>query len=403
LDLEEKSVEAAKTVAETEGLMKRLSSKEGQLDKDLVATEAEIVRFQTEKAKALDLLNAPVPLKASQLCCFVDPNTTDESDDAESADTKTRASATTGTTKPLGSPAGSSSPDALGMMRTLSMSTSQRLAYSALTKFDPFGTAQQEEVAPYEGPFTLVADAPSESHALFPRDQLDRLKRRIGELGTETEAERKGLSDLHKAKKALERERVAAEASVKAQEAKNEGLQMLRFGQIVDMKMVEEGDSGVRKRVGLSRKLNAVEADNDRGVAREQRKVKALKESLLRVTQENTELLSRIADLSGKQFQLEKELNGGGGAGAVVGDNGPSVRSEVEERNKLVALVKLQAKEVEALKAEINLLRRKGGHVYVPPPQQGAQGAADSGPFDASGAMMPPPGMDQSAPQPPPM
>ena len=46
--------------------------------------------------------------------------------------------------------------------------------------------------------------------------------------------------------------------------------------------------------------------------------------------------------------------------------------SQVEERNRLVALVKLQAKEIDALKAEINLLRRKGGHVYTPallPPQ----------------------------------
>jgi hypothetical protein len=123
-----------------------------------------------------------------------------------------------------------------------------------------------------------------------------------------------------------------------------------------------------------------------------------LKEALLNVTQENTELLSAIANLSGRQFQLEKELNGGsgggggggGGGGAVVGDLGPGARSEVEERNKLVALVKLQAKEVEALKAEINLLRRKGGHVYVPPmpppggPQQGG-------------------GSQQGVPQPPPM
>ena len=31
-----------------------------------------------------------------------------------------------------------------------------------------------------------------------------------------------------------------------------------------------------------------------------------------------------------------------------------------------VQLVKLQAKEVDALKAEINMLRRKGGHVYTP-------------------------------------
>lgn len=36
------------------------------------------------------------------------------------------------------------------------------------------------------------------------------------------------------------------------------------------------------------------------------------------------------------------------------------------ERQKLVNLIKLQAREMEALKAEINMLRHKGGHVYTP-------------------------------------
>jgi len=118
------------------------------------------------------------------------------------------------------------------------------------------------------------------------------------------------------------------------------------------------------------------------------KKHKALKESLLLATQENTQLLSKIADLSGRQFALEKELNGsssGGGNGNLIGDSGPSARAETDERNKLVSLVKLQAKEVEALKAEINLLRRKGGHVYVPPLPQA------------------PPHMGGDTPQPPPM
>lgn len=93
-------------------------------------------------------------------------------------------------------------------------------------------------------------------------------------------------------------------------------------------------------------------------------KSKGLKESLLRATQQNTELLNEIAELSGRQFHLEKELNGNS-SGVSVNDTGPTVRSEVEERNRLVGLVKLQSKEIDALKAEINLLRRKTGHVYV--------------------------------------
>ena len=73
---------------------------------------------------------------------------------------------------------------------------------------------------------------------------------------------------------------------------------------------------------------------------------------------------------------LEKELNTKGSApGAASG----LARQEIEERKRLVQLVKLQAKEVDALKAEINMLRRKGGHVYTP--AVSAPGMGDMGPM----------------------
>merc|ERR1711871_1043734 len=79
----------------------------------------------------------------------------------------------------------------------------------------------------------------------------------------------------------------------------------------------------------------------------------------------NTKKLEKIATLTHQQYSLEKELNSSTG-GASAADQEPALRREVEERNRLVQLVKLQAKEVDALKAEINMLRRKGGHVYTP-------------------------------------
>lgn len=48
------------------------------------------------------------------------------------------------------------------------------------------------------------------------------------------------------------------------------------------------------------------------------------------------------------------------GAGAVpsAGDD------EVQERTRLVQMARLQSKEIDALKVEINMLRRKGGNLY---------------------------------------
>jgi ABC-type phosphate transport system ATPase subunit len=43
-------------------------------------------------------------------------------------------------------------------------------------------------------------------------------------------------------------------------------------------------------------------------------------------------------------------------------------QEEAIERGRLVQMVKLQGKEIDALKVEVNMLRRKGGHVYSPAP-----------------------------------
>ena len=99
-------------------------------------------------------------------------------------------------------------------------------------------------------------------------------------------------------------------------------------------------------------------------ISRARKEITVANENLIETTQENTVQLERIAQLTHQQQTLEKELNSGGSGSS--GDQGGIMRRDVEERNRLVQLVKLQAKEVDALKAEINMLRRKGGHVYTP-------------------------------------
>ena len=59
---------------------------------------------------------------------------------------------------------------------------------------------------------------------------------------------------------------------------------------------------------------------------------------------------------TGLIFGSSQELNTSGGS-AAVGSRGPTLRKEAEERDRLAALVKLQGRELDAIKAEINLLR----------------------------------------------
>lgn len=92
---------------------------------------------------------------------------------------------------------------------------------------------------------------------------------------------------------------------------------------------------------------------------------------MLQLTSRNTEVLSRVADLSRELQTIERELNNtqtGSQSAATVhlSDSEPAQKQEMEERNRLVQLVKLQAREIDALKMEISMLRHKGGHVYTP-------------------------------------
>lgn len=89
-----------------------------------------------------------------------------------------------------------------------------------------------------------------------------------------------------------------------------------------------------------------------------------LRSSLLGATQRNTGLLVEIANLNGRRLMMERELDHGNKQ-SVVADTSPVIKVEMEERNRLMALVELQAKELDVLKAEISLLRRKGGPVYA--------------------------------------
>jgi len=219
---------------------------------------------------------------------------------------------------------------------------------------------------------------------VFARAGLRRLDRRIVEQGDEAAERQRELKRLHREKGVLKKERAAFQADIAAGQTRCEELQMLKFGQLIDLEKLDK-HSASKGEEELQAKLNLMDKQYRKEIRKVEKDADQLKEKLLQVTSENTSLLTRIADLGAQQFQLEKELNAGGGGGVAFADKGPTVRKEIEERNRLVSLVKLQAKELEAIKAEINLLRRKGGHIYAP--------AAPAPPAD-EGLMPPPAGPD---------
>jgi hypothetical protein len=305
------------------------------------------------------------------------------------------------------------------------------------------------------------------SSLVFPAAELDRLGGRIKELQAEKADLRKRQKVLRTEHKQLHANQSAKEEKLRELDARACDVQMLKFGQVVDLDAIES--VGVNKGAeDLKERIKRVEVSQDRALQAMQAKLKRAKLELKRATDQSSASLNAVANLFEQQHQLEGSLNqkqqqkvaprevrarevppGAAVRPAVPPPTAyrapyrtlhtatahrhtatpphrhtatpphrhtatppsrtpphrhtatpphrhtatpphrhtapraddshtatappishrlpraPQPTLERSERNSLVQLVKIQAKEVEALKLEINMLRRKGGHVYT--------------------------------------
>jgi len=78
----------------------------------------------------------------------------------------------------------------------------------------------------------------------------------------------------------------------------------------------------------------------------------------------NTMLLNMIRDLGEKELDLDKKLNDSNKA-ICVDEDDEKKTVILQEKLKIKKLLEIQAKEIETFKTEINMYKRKGGHIYT--------------------------------------
>ena len=127
--------------------------------------------------------------------------------------------------------------------------------------------------------------------------------------------------------------------------------------QVIDLERIEPASTSAEE---LRERIKKIEATQQQALQTWHGKLRAAKLTLKEATEESTASLNKVASLFERQHTLETSLNA---KQTAVPAKEPG--DERKERTSLVQLVKIQAKEVEALKLEINMLRRKGGHVYT--------------------------------------
>ena len=202
------------------------------------------------------------------------------------------------------------------------------------------------------------------SFVVFTNTGMHDLVYRIGQLQTDKKALNREHNEYKRAHCQLFRQKKGAESRVKDWEQKVYEVQLLKFGQRVDLETLEDV-SVDRQTEELKDRLRAEEAHWERAMRTQMHALKKLKEQQQSAISVNSKLLKELADMRQEQHRLEEQLN--------VSQNkiltrmaGGSRIATAADRANLKDLVVMQQREIDALKSEIAMLRRKGGHVYTP-------------------------------------
>ncbi|KAL3041321.1 hypothetical protein OYC64_019511 [Pagothenia borchgrevinki] len=141
-------------------------------------------------------------------------------------------------------------------------------------------------------------------------------------------------------------------------------LMMMKFGREVDLEALQTL-SGNRRLEELKQEKLLREAAYAKEIKQWDAKVEEARDRLMEVTRCNTERVLCMTTLMDQNRELERKINA---SQRKMGNKSQDYRRGVDqvEIQRLQQLVKTQSQQAEALRREIGLLSRKGGHVLPP-------------------------------------
>eukprot|EP01029_Cantina_marsupialis_P010013 TRINITY_DN2297_c1_g1_i1.p1 TRINITY_DN2297_c1_g1~~TRINITY_DN2297_c1_g1_i1.p1 ORF type:complete len:1707 (+),score=573.01 TRINITY_DN2297_c1_g1_i1:171-5291(+) len=205
-----------------------------------------------------------------------------------------------------------------------------------------------------------------EEALVFSNNKLSGLSSRVVSLNSENQEYKQEFRNLHKEQSRIHRTLSQKKGVIANLNARCEDLQMLKFGQVISLDSLDQMTTS-KSLEDMDRKIASEEVSAQQESQSIEKQQRLAERDLLVVVKENTALLNEVGVLTDKHFKLEKALEGSSNSGSQIhiSDNGPIRAQQAGERRRLVQLVRLQSKEIDALKQEIAVLRRKGGHVYL--------------------------------------
>ncbi|XP_062376877.1 cilia- and flagella-associated protein 44 [Sardina pilchardus] len=193
---------------------------------------------------------------------------------------------------------------------------------------------------------------------------LGRLQSRIRELQQEKSQQRELYRHARQQHVTLQHEHKDMQANIKELEGRCEHLMLLKFGKVVDLEALQTL-SGNRVLEEMRQESRVREVTYAQEIKAWEANMCKTRETLTEVTRQNTDRLRCLNSLLCEQKELEDKLNSRQkkmGAQFLSGR-----RADGESKRRLQELVESQAQEALALRQEIAVLARKGGHILPPP------------------------------------
>jgi len=348
LDNDEAAATLQKQIDDTKRAYERLKTRLKQVSKDVKQAAVEISSFQLQKQSSLNQIDVNIPLSIKQLYMF----------EASGA---------------LTGPEKVAEPESADTAATGAPSEEKKIEEEEedvdLTRLND------------KNKRTLVSKLGINDYCIVQSETLKGLRARIGGLRKETEEARVAYGELRKERVALSKLRDVQLEKITMWKAKSRDLQMLKFGREVDLDDLEAGSNRSREDEA-ERALKAQEDAYQETVWRLTKEGETLRERLAKAMVNNTQLLRTVGEFTEQRLNITRDLNKPGNN--VSTESKDEGRSEREERQKVIAYVQLQAREIEALRAELIMLKRKeapqmsqiiGQQTLHPPgaPQMGSQ------------------------------
>lgn len=192
--------------------------------------------------------------------------------------------------------------------------------------------------------------------------ELARLDHRISELAIEKRQRREEIASMGKEHQEFQEQRKRMQKIHDDWDSKVHEVMMLKFGQRVDLELLES--CGTSRAIEAKKEqLRNVELKWERDIRKYEAKIAALRDRLQEAIIDNTHLLQDYSTYERERQSLDGELSAATKK-TIQRYRGARVAT-VKDRLNLRHLILAQQQEMDALNAEIIMLRRKGGHAYT--------------------------------------